>query len=193
MRTDYIDLFLLHDPLPDDISYDDTCEFLERARDAGRIRAWGIAGDLTPSVTAATRFPRPVPVLQVPEDIFSSPLERASAVITQARVTYGVLRNALPQIVDYLTAHPERREAWSASLGLDCGDPQSVACLLLQDELERHRRTVVIFSTVSEAKIDSAVAAAGAEPYVVLPVLEAFRKLVAAEASSIRGQSEVPL
>ena len=44
LKTDYVDLLLLHDPLPGSVRSDEVSSFLEDARAAGLIRSWGIAG-----------------------------------------------------------------------------------------------------------------------------------------------------
>lgn len=43
LGTDHIDLYQLHNPRIDAIRADDLWEELERAREAGKIRAWGVA------------------------------------------------------------------------------------------------------------------------------------------------------
>ena len=58
LRTDYIDLFLLHDPVPGSVRSDEVSACLEEARAAGLIRSWGIAGDLEPTDEVARSFHR---------------------------------------------------------------------------------------------------------------------------------------
>jgi D-threo-aldose 1-dehydrogenase len=189
LRTDYIDLFLLHDPLPGDIWYEDVFAYLEHARAAGHIRAWGVAGEPGPSLAAAGRFPGSLPVLQVRDDIFSCSLQQVSSDVARAHITFGVLGRALPQLISYVTAYPERRRSWSASVGVDCGDPQSLARLLLQDRLRQNRSGVVLFSTIREEKIRGAAVAANVDPRAPAPTVEAFRTLVCSELHNIRAHT----
>ncbi|MEO6486487.1 MAG: aldo/keto reductase [Thermoanaerobaculia bacterium] len=43
LRTDYIDLYQLHNPTIDDLRRNDIQEIMERLQDAGKIRFWGVS------------------------------------------------------------------------------------------------------------------------------------------------------
>ena len=58
LGTEYIDLFLLHDPVPGSVRSEDVRCCLEDARSAGLIRAWGIAGEMAPCLQIAGGFGR---------------------------------------------------------------------------------------------------------------------------------------
>ena len=77
LHTDYIDLLLLHDPLPGSVRSDEVSSYLEDARAAGLIRSWGIAGDLEPTSEVARSFCGHVPVRQLRDDIFLRSLRGA--------------------------------------------------------------------------------------------------------------------
>ena len=130
LGTDYVDLFLLHDPEPGSVRSEDVCSYLEDRRDAGLIRAWGIAGEVAPSLRMASGFAAGVPVLQVRDDIWLRSLRRippgAGGVIT-----FGVLGSSLDLLMGTLAAAPEERARLTELSGTDCADAAAVASLLL--------------------------------------------------------------
>ena len=69
LRTDHVDLLLLHDCRPDDLT-EDLLGFLEAARRDGKIRGHGIV--TSPAASAAIRWRRPriAPVVQLADGLF---------------------------------------------------------------------------------------------------------------------------
>lgn len=179
--TDYIDVFLLHDPTPGAVRSADVCAFLEEARDAGHVRTWGIAGDPGPTLEVAGSLPDVVPVLQLRDDIFLRTLRRLEPTPASGLITFGVLGRALSRLVEYVTADPERQHRWNAAIGADSGDPRTLAPLLLRDAFRENANGTVLFSTVHAEHIRTAATVADAEPDWHDGELDAFRKLIEAE------------
>jgi D-threo-aldose 1-dehydrogenase len=180
LGTDYVDLFLLHEPEPDDPRTDELSEYLEEARAAGRIRAWGVSGEPEASVQVTRAFPRAPQVIQIRDDVFLRSLSRLPASTPAARITFGPLGNSLPRIVAHVNADAARRSRWREAVGVDCGDPEACAALLLRHALRENASGAVVFSTIHAHKIRGAVTAAdrgGNEG----PGLDAFVRLVESE------------
>ncbi len=57
LATDYIDLYQLHNPLPDALQRDNLCEPLEKLKQQGKIRAYGISCKEGSHVPLALRHP----------------------------------------------------------------------------------------------------------------------------------------
>jgi D-threo-aldose 1-dehydrogenase len=178
LNTDYVDLLLLHEPSPDEVPVDEIAAYFERERDAGRIRAWGLAGEPEPIVRVARAFGAAVPVLQVRDDVLLRP--RAIRLNVQARITYGALSTALGVIVSHVTADACRHRRWNEAVGADCGDPDSAASMLLRYALANNPSGVVLFSTTRPSRIAVAASAASVDA-VPRESLEAFLRLVDAE------------
>jgi len=176
LNADYVDLFLLHEPSPGEVPVDEIAAYLERERDAGRIRAWGLVGEPEPISGVAREFGVPPRVLQIRDDIFMRPGQTAPA--TAARITYGYLATALGAIVSHVTADADRRRRWNEAVGADCGDPDSVASMLLRYALANNPSGVVLFSTTRVARIEGAVSASADESRTSDPPLDAFLSLV---------------
>ena len=162
LGTDYIDLLLLHDPEPGSVGGADPCEFLEDARRSGKIRAWGVAGEMAPSLAVAGALPVPPPVLQTRDDILSPRRPELGTTAVQGRITFGVLGDSIGAVVSHVCADPARRSRWHEAVGADCGDAEVAAGLLLCMAARRNPGGVVLFSTTRVSHVRSAAGAPGA-------------------------------
>ena len=180
LATDYLDLLLLHDPAPGSVRSEDVRCYLEEARDAGRIRSWGVAGEADQAVAVARSFGHAVPVLQLRDDVFTRSL-RYSQPTAGAYITFGILGRALPRVVEHVRTDGTRRERWAALVGADCGEPRVVASLLLRAALQENSSGAVLFSTTKLQHIHDVLAAAQASPSD--PALGSFLAIVEAELS----------
>jgi D-threo-aldose 1-dehydrogenase len=186
LRTGYVDLLLLHDPAPGSIRSDDVCAFLDAAQRSGEIRAWGIAGEVEPSLRVAAALGRPVPVLQLRDDVLvrSSPPTSADEL---GAIAFGVLARALPALLTFVRSAPARRRDWFERVGTDCGDPDAAASLLLREAMAAHRSGVVLFSTIRPERLDRDLRAAENSLEPEDPELTAFRHLIATELLPAMG------
>ncbi len=188
LGTDYVDILLIHDPAPEDLL--DMAELggaLEELRRAGSLRAWGIAGEPDPCIELSGAVAPPT-LLQVRDDIFA----QAPSQLDPGRpaITFGIFAHALRRIVGHVAASGERRSRWNREVGEDCGRPEAVSALLLQDALERNPSGTVLFSTTRLERVRSATGAAESLAREGAPAsLRAFRELVLAElsAGAVRG------
>ena len=156
LKTDYVDLLLLHDPLPGSVRSDEVSSFLEDARAAGLIRSWGIAGAPETTGEVARSFPR-IPVLQLPDDIFVQSLRRAPA--GSAFITFGVISRALDRIVQHVRSDESTRSRWKKIVGADCGDPDTISSFLLRSALQANSSGVVLFGATQLPHIKTAATA----------------------------------
>ena len=156
LKTDYVDLLLLHDPLPGSVRSDEVSSFLEDARAAGLIRSWGIAGAPETTGEVAQSFPR-IPVLQLPDDIFVQSLRRAP--VGSAFITFGVISRALARVVQHVRADESTRFRWKSILDADCGDPDITSSLLLRSALQANNSGVVLFGATRLSHIRAAAIA----------------------------------
>jgi D-threo-aldose 1-dehydrogenase len=176
LRTDYLDLLLLHDPAPEEVEPEAIRPFLENAVSRGDIREWGIAGEPEIAADAARSFDGQVPIMQVRDDILAVP-ERTLLADADPRITFGVLTHPLGRLVAHL-AEPSTRQRWSNATGVDCGSTQEIVNLLLRDALVTNPRGTVLYSSIHEERIRSAALLAAAPPESLHSGLETFRGLV---------------
>lgn len=183
LHTDYVDLLLLHDPLPGSVRSDEVSSCLEDACAAGLIRSWGIAGEPESTGEVARSFHGDVPIRQLRDDIFLRSLHCAPT--GTAFITYGVIGGALTRLMRHLRADDSRRLRWKSEIGADCGDPDIVASFLLRAAFRDNSSGVVLFSTTHPSRIRSAAAALGMSHEHEASALDTFLKMVDAELREI--------
>ena len=150
LRSDYVDVLFLHDPSPTDrVDLPEICGYLEEARQAGQIRAWGIAGERNPCVEIKRSLPETA-ILQVRDDILSrtSPLPRE----LEPRVTFGVLGATLERMLAHLNSSSERRSRWSEAVGVELL-AGSVGLAAAARRADASPRGVVLFNTTRPERL----------------------------------------
>jgi D-threo-aldose 1-dehydrogenase len=185
LRTEYVDVLFLHDPRPGEVRSDDVRDYMESARAAGRIRAWGVAGEPESVVEAVHRLGGGVPILQLRGDIFERALRRVP-LGTPTTILFGAIGRALPRILAHIRSDEAVRGRWSETIGVDCGRTEEVGSLLLRDALRENNGGPVLFSTTHPARIPTAVAATEVDAESDVKV-DALLALVAAELGAEVG------
>jgi hypothetical protein len=150
LRMEYVDILLLHDPSPDDVlALPEICDYLEEARQAGYIRAWGVAGEPDPCIQIKRELPSTA-ILQVRDDMF-----RASSLAEDLKpvITFGVLAGAIGRILAHISRSPEARSRWSNTIGADCGLSDTIASLLLREAIAANPDSVVLLSTTRSERL----------------------------------------
>ncbi len=175
LGTDHVDLYFLHGPAADDaIDLPGLCAYLEDARRAGSLRAWGLAGEYDACLEISRSLPEQT-VLQVRYDVFARSAAPTAAL--GAPITFGVLGDPLQRISAHLAGSPAVRARWAQEIGSDCADSRTLASLLLREALSANRRGVVLYSTTRPSRlagIDSVVRDARESA----PALNSLRRLV---------------
>ncbi|HEV3321214.1 MAG TPA: aldo/keto reductase, partial [Solirubrobacteraceae bacterium] len=145
LQTDYVDVLLMHDPSPEDhVDLPGICAYLEEARQAGHVRAWGVAGEPNPCIQLKRSLPATA-ILQVRDDILSRTHSFPGNL--EPLITFGILGTALERISSHLKSSRERRSQWFDAVGMDCSSSQTLATLLLRHALQVNHRGVVLYST----------------------------------------------
>lgn len=188
LSTDAVDLFLLHDPTPGSVRSEDVCSYLEEARTAGHIVAWGVAGEPEPTISVVESLPVPAPVIQIRDDIFRRALERLPSDVRSARITFGAVGAALGRIVGHVASDARVRRSWHDAVGRDCSDPEVVARLLLRLAARANPSGVVLFSSIRPERVRQAAAALGSDR---TEDLQRFAALVHVELQKARPDFEV--
>jgi hypothetical protein len=190
LHSDYIDLLLLHDPLPSYPSYEAIYALLEGARAAGKIRAWGVAGEPVPTEAVIRQLPGPPAVVQVRDDIFREAVHRSDPLHADFRITFGALGDALPTVLGHLKASTERTRRWSDAVGADCADSLTIVNFLLKDAVRVNPHGILLYSTTRPERVRDAVAVLGCVSDHLDASLEVFRQLVKEELNRGNATSE---
>jgi D-threo-aldose 1-dehydrogenase len=159
LKTDCIDVFLLHDPVGDLISgAPELAEYLDEQRRLGRIRCWGVTGQPSELSSVMESLGRAA-VVQFRDDIFERPLS-AGSTLGGATITYGALTRALPMLCRFLAHSPGALDIWSERFGRDLRTESSLPKILLSAALRRNRDGLVLFSTTHAERTQAAAEAA---------------------------------
>lgn len=147
LGTDYIDIFFLHEPVLSEVTGTDVLEFLDKAKDSGMIRAYGISGDFSDIQSISSAMPALAPVIQFPNDISLSNTETGEFNSDLAALTYSPFSNVLQPILEFIKNDKNRQAKWSELTGADCTTSNNLAPLLLRYCLNALPGGVVLFST----------------------------------------------
>jgi aryl-alcohol dehydrogenase-like predicted oxidoreductase len=152
LKTDYVDVFALHQPAADDLARDDVLAVLEDLVREGKTRHAAIAGSYE-SAHAALAFPQIYSFFQLADNPVSSPLAnlRRAAGRPLALVSHSVLGvdGAMDRIVESLGRRPEDRKLLQEA-GYIGSDRKAVADLLIDRALASNFEGVVLASMFSE-------------------------------------------
>jgi len=158
LKTDYIDIFVLHEPvgqLPESFGL---AEHLNAERDRGRIRAWGTAGD---DYEKRAEILSDLPGLEVVQHRYDLP--RAGSPSPEdgglGRITFGILAQPLQRILSLLSSQRALARTMSDMLGADVSQPDNLVGLLLRDALRRNTRGPVLFTTTRPDRVARATSA----------------------------------
>ena len=94
LRTDYLDIFFLHDPCEADGRMEDTVAYLERQKRGGRIRYLGLAGEASECLAFARWAGGVFEVLQVRDSLENREADCLIEAGKRLQITYGYVRAA---------------------------------------------------------------------------------------------------
>lgn len=157
LRTDYLDIFLLHEPGVGMGLEDELRSYLNETRESGLIRAWGAAGEPQSIETARRQLGESIPVLQMPFDFGSLVTSAAPWSEGPAYSFYRVLGAPVAAILSHLRGDRSRLARWQERVGVDRLDKEVVARLLLTTVALRTPDSLLLFTSNREDHIESAV------------------------------------
>ncbi|MFT3722975.1 MAG: aldo/keto reductase [Hyphomonadaceae bacterium] len=146
LRTDYVDILLLHECTLADATADETRNVLEQLLRAGKIRAHGIATTHA-NTRAILQDGRAAPaIVQAPADAIGGQIADyagAKGVV----ITHSLLRPVLAALSTRSAADPGFAQRFKAEAGVDPTDAQALAPLLMAHALSANPTGVVLVST----------------------------------------------
>lgn len=185
MQTDYVDLLLLHEATLADVGTEGLEEFLARALQDGKIRAWGIGSDfkhVPPLICHAPAFTK---VLQFADALGQSNLRSLPPDCGRATLTHSSMKplSALNRALSR-GSNREEFDNWLEASGMDRST--ALSKLLLARALRINREGVVLFSSLSTEHIR--INAIGPHP---APSDEAWTKFDAIAGRWLRSEEDV--
>jgi D-threo-aldose 1-dehydrogenase len=155
LRTDYLDILLLHECSVADAHQAEVLGFVGRLRAAGKIRSFGIATNYPATVEILKEAP--APVAQFASDAFNRNVTHIPADRIALVVTHTPIKQALPRLIAHLIADPAARARWEKLTGIASNDRSGIASLLLADAVAENGDGMVLFSSSRPERIAEAV------------------------------------
>jgi D-threo-aldose 1-dehydrogenase len=157
LRTDYLDVFLLHEPAESLVDAHKMTDYLDGERNRGSIRAWGTAGES--DVQAGLRDTLAgLQVIQHRDNVLDE-----SNLLTNAdglgHISFGVLATVLAPLRELLATRPPGLASWNEMSGCDLTEPGNLVSLLLRQAVSRNTSGPVVFSTTRADRLELAVRA----------------------------------
>jgi D-threo-aldose 1-dehydrogenase len=152
LDVDYVDILFVHAPRPGDtVAADELRQFFERARQQGKIRAWGVSQDAGLEVNFADAF-APEGVRQLRSDLLNpSPCP--------ADLAFGVLERSFSVLSRALLADARLAGYWREVLQIDPLAPGVLAKLILASSATATDCRAILYSTTNPKRVVEAASA----------------------------------
>lgn len=149
LGVDHVDILFVHAPRPQDtVAGDELREFFERARQQGKIRAWGVSQDEGLEVDFVRAF-GPRAVSQLRSDLLD-PSPRP------ADIAFGVLERPHRKLSGALLADPGMASRWREALQADPLAPGVLARLILASSITATGWRAILYSTTRPQRVTEA-------------------------------------
>ena len=156
LKTDHVDLFLLHEPTFEDAASEEIHHFLENEVKRGRIRDYGCGGEFAGIQSIASAKLPTAHWLQFEDNALSRRIEGIRA--TGARcITFRTFHKALKDLTKWLETDPARYTDWDRQLQVELRSEGNLCGLLQAVSHARNPDGIVLFSTRRADRIRSAV------------------------------------
>jgi D-threo-aldose 1-dehydrogenase len=169
LRTDHIDLWLLHEATASDLQDDTLLSLLEAEVQKGTIGAFGIgsSADKIPALLAS--HPAYCHTLQYEWSVLDAPILPSAPF----RIHHGALTGNFRGLHAALIKNQPLCQRWSASTNTDLSNAEALAHLMLKASLVMNPASIVLFSSKDPAHIHANVNTA-ADSSLELPARELY-------------------
>ena len=177
LRTDHVDLLLLHDCAPEDVT-DELLEFLRERVAAGQVRAYGVATDRPAAGEILAARPDEGLVAQIPLDLLEPEPGTGELPLLAGCVAHSVLSSGLDRLHAWLVSPRADLEEWSRRLDADLADRAELGRLMLRAAIAAYPKAAFLFSSRDEGRLreNAELGARAADP----DLARRFAELVAA-------------
>jgi len=152
LRTDHIDLWLLHEATASDLQDDSLLQFLQSEIKKGTIGSFGVGSSSDKIPTLLAERPTYCPTLQYEWSIFNSPTPEAQTA-KPFRIHHRALTQNFRTLHATLASDKPLCKRWSISVKGDLANPANLANLMLRAALIINPASIVLFSSKDPAHI----------------------------------------
>jgi aryl-alcohol dehydrogenase-like predicted oxidoreductase len=160
LGTDYIDFFLLHDYIFSENSPDELVAFLTDTVKAGKICYFGLGTGIDNVLRTLESQPELCRIMQFENSVLRRNAERLpGGGRDRLIITHGSLSASYCSVSAFLKAHRELARNWSAKLGIDCSNDDTISALMLNYAVQANQNGLVLFSSKSALRVNKNVKA----------------------------------
>jgi len=153
LKSDYIDILLLHDCGLQDAREDGLVQFLESSKTAGKIRAYGVATGIGEVLEIERTLPTLTRIVQIENSLLRQNVQRLQRTGQATLITHRSLSESYRLVGGWLRANPEQRARWSVLIGEDVGQPQCLSRIMLEYAARANGKGTILFSTRDHARV----------------------------------------
>jgi diketogulonate reductase-like aldo/keto reductase len=181
LRTDHIDVLLLHEAVVADLS-DELFALLERSVREGKIVTFGIGSERTSVEQIYHLQRRFCPVLQFEWSVLSRELPTHPGSVV---ITHRSLSESFGRLKAWLRDNPAVARVWTDELAMDVADSSVLSRLMISASLHANQGGIVLFSSRNTQNIKAnAKLMANNDDLLASSI---FSTLVARDAAELRG------
>jgi hypothetical protein len=154
LRTDHIDLWLLHEATASDLTDDALLQFLQSEVKKGTIGGFGVGSSAGKIPALLAERPAFCPTLQYEWSIFTYPTPEASRQPANLfRIHHRALTQNFRTLHATLAADKPLCKRWSSTVRGDLANPANLSNLMLRAALILNPASIVLFSSKDPAHI----------------------------------------
>ena len=157
LRTDYVDVFFLHEPGPKDFIDPALLPAILEQVERGAIRNIGIAGSVEHSGSIIERYAEFRQVVQIENDVLGAQVQEIDLSDVPLIITYGAIERPLVYLRGFLERQRAITREWSLDLDIDIDDPEILPRLLFGYAIESNAAGIVLFSSTQVAHVRQVV------------------------------------
>jgi D-threo-aldose 1-dehydrogenase len=156
LKTDYVDLFLLHEATLVEAGSQVLIEALDRQVKAGKVRCLGIASDFEKLSGDRSQLPLSYQVLQFNDNVATRSMLHPGNSKRHDFITHSIFKPA-KTLTDEITRHAQQAREFSLRMNLDLSDPKVINSILVHYALRSNSQGVVLFSSTNPLHISANV------------------------------------
>lgn len=160
IRTDYLDIFLLHECTEAEVKNEELLYFLQSLQKQGKIRTFGLATGIEETIRIAKAHPPLSGVLQIASSIWNMNIKRLPFRSEGLTITHSTLTSRFHELTRRLSTDDSLARQWRSALQVDPHDKAALARLLLAYALHLNSDGVVLFSSSSSINIRASMGVA---------------------------------
>jgi D-threo-aldose 1-dehydrogenase len=153
LRTDYLDIFLLHECFAADVAKPELLAFLQSLQREGKIAEFGLATGIEQTLAIVDDSPDAFRVIQIANSVWERNIGRVPKSEKALTITHSCLGNRFHALANRLSTDRDVMAGWLSMTGVDPGSKQAVAQLLLAHALRENPGGIVLVSSARPANV----------------------------------------